>query len=234
MSSPLVAEIDGDNMKSFIESDDLVFVAQLAAGSGDDETKFEERLLEMTERHQDRFTVGIAAGIAEQNLLQCYNNIDAASFQTAELDTFASIEAFVKKCSAPLIPELTRRNEMEYMSVSLLQTTPTRCLLKLTRTVWQIARLLFLPVCHRQGRVDGHHPSAGAQVCPVSDVRHRRLGGIPRDGDRPRHRRGSGGSGTQREQPSHGPDIPHGGSGFGPGSSPGSGSFHHRSFPGAC
>ncbi len=50
--------------------------------------------------------------------LACYNTVDDEQHTVDDISTVESLEAFVKLCSTPLVVELTRRNELEYMSVS--------------------------------------------------------------------------------------------------------------------
>jgi protein disulfide-isomerase A1 len=47
----------------------------------------------------------------------CYNNLDNKQHSSTELDKIEALEEFVKLCSTPLIPELTRRNDVQYLKV---------------------------------------------------------------------------------------------------------------------
>lgn len=125
IAKPTVNEVADVSNRELLASDDIVIIAQVAANN--DETLFEERFRETAERYVDRFTFVLsAAGAGEAKSLQCYNNIDSSSFRTTELASHGAIEAFVKRCSAPLIPELTRRNELTYLSVSLTRSVSRR------------------------------------------------------------------------------------------------------------
>jgi protein disulfide-isomerase A1 len=53
-----------------------------------------------------------------RSALHCFNNIDEEEHTTEPFATVGGLEAFIKRCSAPLIPELTRVNEAEYVQVS--------------------------------------------------------------------------------------------------------------------
>ena len=54
--------------------------------------------------------------------MRCVNNVDEEEHAITATDLAAEVgalERFVRRCAAPLIPELTRRNEVEYSRVSV-------------------------------------------------------------------------------------------------------------------
>ena len=70
-------------------------------------------------RYRDRYSFGMMFRKGQKATVSCYNNVNGAEMTLADFDT-GSINRLVKQCSAPLIPELTRGNELEYGSVCVL------------------------------------------------------------------------------------------------------------------
>ncbi len=58
--------------------------------------------------------------------MECYNNVDGVQRSTAEFPSPNSIEGFVRLCATPLIPEMTRRNELSFYEVSLSSSRDER------------------------------------------------------------------------------------------------------------
>jgi len=69
-------------------------------------------------RCRDRYSFGLMFRKGQKATATCYNNAHGAEMTLDDFDT-GSINTLVKRCSAPLIPELTRGNEMEYGSVGV-------------------------------------------------------------------------------------------------------------------
>ncbi|KAH6680019.1 hypothetical protein F5X68DRAFT_263695 [Plectosphaerella plurivora] len=113
---PAVTDLEPATSKVFVPSDNVVVIAQVPPAGTKDEVMLEERFRELAARYSDRYSFGMSRGPAtDTGVVQCYNNLDGAYSRTNELEQHGSLEAFVKKCATPLIPELTRRNEGEYM-----------------------------------------------------------------------------------------------------------------------
>jgi len=72
----------------------------------------------LAKRYWDQYLFILTDPIQPHPVLQCINYIDEDEHTTAELGALNSMEEFIKKCAAPLIPVLTRKNEAEYSSVS--------------------------------------------------------------------------------------------------------------------
>ena len=110
---PTISHLDDKNITSFLSIDDVVFVAHVA--SGDSHTL--GRFTSLAEKFRDRFSFAIGPP-QHQSALDCFNTQDDEQHSTVDLGTVEALNSFVKLCSTPLIVELTRRNEMEYMNVS--------------------------------------------------------------------------------------------------------------------
>lgn len=112
---PLEIGIDDDNVGSLSLLDDVVIIAHPRA----DDWDFWDRFKALTKHYRDRYSFILSlSGGKKKSSLVCYNNIDDRKHETFEVANVESFEAFVKLCSEPLVPELTRRNEAEYTGVS--------------------------------------------------------------------------------------------------------------------
>lgn len=111
---PTVSTVTEKNLTSFRRIDEIVFVAQMAH----EHAVFKHRFETIAKRYGDRFSFAVMTSQHETTVV-CYN-IKGVEMVLPDLTTVDALQNFVKQCSAPLIPELTRRNEMEYSSVSYL------------------------------------------------------------------------------------------------------------------
>lgn len=115
MSRPAVSRIDAKNASSFTSLDDVVVMAYL-----DQENKaLEERFSKAAEQFRDRYSFAIRHRKGHGASLECQNNINFEQLSVTDLTNALAIENFVKQCAQPLIPEFTRRNELEYSKVRL-------------------------------------------------------------------------------------------------------------------
>lgn len=109
---PVISELDSKNVTSFLTIDDIVFVAHLTP---EDENLF-LRYEDIADKYHDRFSFGRVPIPKAPSGIACYNNLDNMQHTVSvELETVEALERFVKLCSTPLVPELTRRNEFEYL-----------------------------------------------------------------------------------------------------------------------
>lgn len=106
--------VDEKNITSFASTDDIVFIAQFS----DEDYVLEDRYLDVAYQYRDRHSFAIGPVASQSSSLQCINNANQEQFSTTQLINPTAIETFVKQCTRPLVPELTRRNEAEYMRVS--------------------------------------------------------------------------------------------------------------------
>ncbi|KAK4196243.1 thioredoxin-like domain-containing protein [Triangularia verruculosa] len=109
-----VSHVDDKSMPSFQTSDDITFIGHF----GPTEKPLEEEFTRLAERYRDRFSFAIAdhASVVPKLLVECFNNIDETGL-TANSNDLASpgaLQDFILSCSTPLVPEMTRRNEMEF------------------------------------------------------------------------------------------------------------------------
>ena len=114
---PTVAHVDDKNVTSFLSVDDVVVIGHIAPG----ESSIQQRFQDLAEKYHDRLSFALSSDFGNEPVLGCYNNVDDVQRSTSELGGVDALDKFVKICSTPLIPELTRRNELELMSVSNLK-----------------------------------------------------------------------------------------------------------------
>ncbi|KAM0276607.1 hypothetical protein ACHAQH_006564 [Verticillium albo-atrum] len=114
MFRPPVTEFDGALTKSFAQGDDVVFMAQI--GSGAENDNIYERYIDLADEYRDRHSFGLRRTDEPTSNIRCFQNLDHQVHITSELETVESMGAFLKKCTTLLIPEMTRRNEMEILS----------------------------------------------------------------------------------------------------------------------
>ncbi|KAK3312758.1 hypothetical protein B0H66DRAFT_568848 [Apodospora peruviana] len=109
---PAVSQVDDKNITSFTSIDDVVFIGHIPASD-----QLVERFRTVAEKYRDRYSFAIA-GKRSAASVECHNNLDGLQHHlTADHLSTSSpseLEAFIKTCSTPLIPELTRRNEMSF------------------------------------------------------------------------------------------------------------------------
>ncbi|KAK3377326.1 hypothetical protein B0T24DRAFT_592936 [Lasiosphaeria ovina] len=115
---PAVSRISGRNATSFTAADDLVFVGHFVAS----DATLRDRFTALAHKYRDRFSFAESSEPhplqqqqhPRQSVVTCYNNPDGLQRSTAELASAAALDNFVRLCSTPLIPELTRRNELSF------------------------------------------------------------------------------------------------------------------------
>ncbi|KAH6845823.1 hypothetical protein B0I37DRAFT_381208 [Chaetomium sp. MPI-CAGE-AT-0009] len=106
---PTVSYVTDQNRTVFESIDDLVFVGRLISHDKTLQRQFETA----AKTYHDRYSFAItkAQQVPE---LTCYNNLDGLQASTTVLNTPASFESFIKECAKPLIPQMTRRNELSF------------------------------------------------------------------------------------------------------------------------
>ncbi|KAM7199725.1 thioredoxin-like fold protein [Naviculisporaceae sp. PSN 640] len=108
---PLEIEVNDENIESLSAIDGVVIVAHVRA----DDWDFWDRFKGLAKHYRDRYSFILStAGGKKKSSMACYNNIDDQKHETSEVTTVDALESFVKLCSDPLIPELTRKNEAEF------------------------------------------------------------------------------------------------------------------------
>lgn len=111
MKNPTVSQLKPALVKEFSESDDLVVLALVSAHDEILRKRFEA----LATTYHDRYNFGLIDG--EATTVSCYNNMDSTQHQVQDLEQVGSLKRLLEACKEPLIPQLTRRNEIEYMSV---------------------------------------------------------------------------------------------------------------------
>ena len=111
----VVSQVTSKNMTAFQSIDDVVFIGHLSSDID------KETFTALAKKYSDRFTFALASpsssGAAAPKI-ECFNTLDSVSHTTTDLSN-QNLNRFIKLCSTPLIPELTRSNELLYYSVCL-------------------------------------------------------------------------------------------------------------------
>ncbi|KAK3906051.1 hypothetical protein C8A05DRAFT_41118 [Staphylotrichum tortipilum] len=105
---PAVSYVTDKNATAFHSIDDVVLVGRFKRG-----TNLRQQFMIVAKQYSDRYSFALAEP-QQGTQMECFNNADDVQLFTTEFPGPMSIEAFVKLCSTPLIPELTRRNELSF------------------------------------------------------------------------------------------------------------------------
>ncbi|KAK0705779.1 hypothetical protein B0T21DRAFT_377548 [Apiosordaria backusii] len=111
-SRPVISYVNDKSMPSFQKSDDITFIGHF----GPTERQLKEDFTKLAKQYHDRFSFAIATYVVPKLLVECFNNIDEISLSATNNDLAnpGALQHFILSCSAPLVPEMTRRNEMEF------------------------------------------------------------------------------------------------------------------------
>ncbi|PHH72341.1 hypothetical protein CDD82_6026 [Ophiocordyceps australis] len=109
---PVVSHLsNNDGLDDFLASDGVVVVAHLGSHDGSLLARFSS----LADTYHDRYSFGLVShepGAA--NFVQCRNNMDAMEHEQSQVDRAGDFERFLSKCAEPLVPELSRRTELQY------------------------------------------------------------------------------------------------------------------------
>jgi len=111
-----VIEVDATLVSTLLDVDNIVFLAHIGPRDKDLRDQFKA----LAARYRDSYSFIMTGPLQGKSALHCINNIDKEEHTTVPFSTVGGLEAFVKRCSSPLMPELTRANEAEYTGVSPL------------------------------------------------------------------------------------------------------------------
>lgn len=124
---PIISVVDEKNLTDFSRSDDVVFVATIAQGDDSDEnsstsTQVDGLFRAAAVRYRDRFSFAFMWDIgvhvaSRKSSITCWNNPDEVKHETTGSTTRHDLDKFVKLCLTPLIPEMTRGNELTFYEV---------------------------------------------------------------------------------------------------------------------
>ena len=116
---PIVSNLDKNNFTAFKSVDDAVFIAYTGSGNGEIKASFTT----LASRNRDRFTFGIisSSALAKANdiplgCIVCYK-AEGEKETLCGQSRLDILQEFVEKSTAPLIGEMTRRNELKYLQV---------------------------------------------------------------------------------------------------------------------
>ncbi|KAK3360624.1 thioredoxin-like domain-containing protein, partial [Lasiosphaeria hispida] len=107
---PPMLKVDVASVSSFLDIDHVIFIAHIRLG--DDSLR--DRFNALANKYRNLYSFIMTGPLQDQSALHCINNIDEEEHTATNLGTVGALEDFIKQCSSPLIPELTRKNEVEY------------------------------------------------------------------------------------------------------------------------
>lgn len=129
---PLVSTLQQDEVESFVSSDDIVIIASMP----DSDARFLSTFIDFAYGHRDRYTFAVME--AESTSVTCANKVDSVQHSTTDTENVKSLHELLQICTEPLIPALTRRNEMSYIGVSAARVDPARLLTRPGRQVFSV------------------------------------------------------------------------------------------------
>ncbi len=106
--------MNSQSLASFLRTDDVVFVGHLRP----DDVSLYERYKTIAKQYRDQFSFGVSGPEQRRSVIRCYNNVDDEQHEVTEFDDAEVLQSFIKQCSTPLVPEITRKNEAEYTQVT--------------------------------------------------------------------------------------------------------------------
>ena len=109
---PTITILDDDKTASFQSIDETVLIAHVNPRDEHVTTAFKA----IASQFEDRASFGLkdTEGITT---VECFNNRDEQKFTLSDLTAVDALSKLIKSCSAPLIGEFTRANELEYLQV---------------------------------------------------------------------------------------------------------------------
>ncbi|KAK0634168.1 hypothetical protein B0T14DRAFT_415967, partial [Immersiella caudata] len=107
---PVVTEAEASVVPSLLDNDAVVFLAHIGPGDNDFRSQFKA----LAARYRDSYTFIMTGPLEGRSALHCFNNLNDEENTTEPTAKVGILEAFIKRCSAPLIPELIRANEADY------------------------------------------------------------------------------------------------------------------------
>lgn len=176
-SRPKVSYVTEQNRTAFESIDDFVFVGRLPSGERTLQREFEA----VAGIYRDRYSFAMT-GAHRTPELSCYNNLDGLQATTTVLDTPASFESFIALCAKPLIPQMTRRNELSFYSVSTANKIPNSAPLTYVGVLDPEEHCPLLRAQREEGRIRDRNAATCEEIQRLSTLRHDRRRRVRRCG----------------------------------------------------
>ncbi|PTB66391.1 hypothetical protein BBK36DRAFT_1118911 [Trichoderma citrinoviride] len=110
---PSVQDVPGQQLADFSAGDDFVFIAKLQGESESINAHYRDFAHEYSDRYSFGITTSNSVG---SNGIWCYNNVDGTQHAASDLNDPIALKKLLSSCTAEIIPQLTRRNEMTHLS----------------------------------------------------------------------------------------------------------------------
>ncbi|KAL0940213.1 uncharacterized protein CTRU02_202976 [Colletotrichum truncatum] len=96
----------------FHKGDDIVLVARLAQNDENLRTRFQS----LARNFRDRYSFGLVNTSGASSSVSCYNNINGVHYNANDLSSVVALQTLIQQCVRPLVAQMTRRNEREYLN----------------------------------------------------------------------------------------------------------------------
>lgn len=123
MKHPAGLDLTEEAIHNFQKADAVVLVAHVAA----QDDGLQARLPNVAKHYRDRYSFGMVPSEDRFSSLSCHNNLEGVQYSVNDLSTVDSLSMLLRECTKPLVPEMTRRNEMELLNVSFPVLYPVKC-----------------------------------------------------------------------------------------------------------
>ncbi|KAI0441068.1 thioredoxin-like protein [Xylaria telfairii] len=107
---PAITSLNGEKSTDFQSVDETVLIAHVNSRDEHVATAFEA----IASRYQDRASFG-SIDTDGATMIVCYNNRDEQKFTLSDLTAIDALPKLFESCTAPLIGEFTRGNELKYL-----------------------------------------------------------------------------------------------------------------------
>ncbi|CAK7219560.1 tRNA (adenine(58)-N(1))-methyltransferase non-catalytic subunit trm6 [Sporothrix eucalyptigena] len=115
---PSISSVDDKSLLTLLDADtnEITFVAQYGA----DDVTLAGRFVELAKGHADRHTFAVFKSPAKKTAssVTCYRGSTQLAVRSGpKLATTTALDTFLELCTAPLVVDLNRRNELRYMGL---------------------------------------------------------------------------------------------------------------------
>ncbi|KIH86818.1 hypothetical protein SPBR_08241 [Sporothrix brasiliensis 5110] len=121
---PILSVVDDANVTALLGDDEVVFVARYGKDASREDDTLPSRFSQLAHTYADRHTFAVSTEVeasspsssSSSSSLTCYRSHGEITKMAADLAaSTTALDAFLELCTAPLVVDLTRRNELHYL-----------------------------------------------------------------------------------------------------------------------
>ncbi|ERT02974.1 hypothetical protein HMPREF1624_01278 [Sporothrix schenckii ATCC 58251] len=118
---PILSVVDDTNVTALLGDDEVVFVARYGKDASREDDTLPSRFSQLAHTYADRHTFAVSTEVqasspSSSSSLTCYRSHGEITKMAADLAaSTTALDAFLELCTAPLVVDLTRRNELHYL-----------------------------------------------------------------------------------------------------------------------